>query len=244
MTNWLTALRAGAHQLHLTLTTEQEDRFARFLTLLLERNRQFNLTAITDPLEVAVKHFVDSLTVETIWHPRHDERLIDIGAGAGFPGIPLAIRYPGTEIVLNDSTSKKVEFLREVAEALALPHVRPLWARAEALGRDPRYRGYFHTVTARALAHLGLLCEYALPLLTVGGRLIAMKGPGGAREVEESAPALAQLGGAVDTVHHLTLGDAGERLLIVIRAVRPTPAPFPRDAGAAKKRPLFTVRDA
>ena len=237
MSDWLQVLRAGARDLDITVTAEQEKLFARYLELLLARNAQVNLTAITDPVEVAAKHFADALTVETVWQPRSGARAIDIGTGAGIPGIPLAIMHPQVEFVLNDSTRKKVDFLAEVAAALPLPNVRPLWTRAEELGRHAAHRGKYHFAFARAVAHLGVLIEYALPLLAPGGLLIAMKGPAGEAEIAQSRPALQALCGAVDQVRRLSVAGAGERLLIAIRATSPAPAGYPRDAGVMKKRP-------
>lgn len=242
MGDWRSVLRAGAEVLGLTVSTEQEALFARYLDLLLERNRQVNLTAITDPVEVAAKHFVDALTVETVWQPQPGDRAIDIGTGAGIPGVPLAIRHPEAEFTLNDSTRKKVAFLEEVAAALPLPNIHPLWARAEELGRASAHRGRFTIALARAVAHLGLLIEYALPLLAPGGRLIAMKGPAGEEEITQSRPALQALHGEVAELRRLMVAGAGERLLIVVRAVSPAPAQYPRNAGAMKKRPLFLDR--
>jgi len=238
MPDWLAILRNGAADLGLALNEEQEALFARYLALLLECNARVNLTAITDPHEVAAKHFVDSLAIETVWRPLPGDRAIDIGTGAGLPGIPLAIRHPEVEFTLNDSTRKKVAFLDEVRTALPLPNIYPLWARAEALGRVPDHRGRFTAVFARAVAHLGLLIEYALPLLAVGGVLIAMKGPAGEEEIEQSAPALQALCGKITETRPLTIAGAGERLLIVVRALSPAPSAYPRDAGAMKKRPL------
>lgn len=238
MTDWLLTLREGAAQLGLTLTDEQEDRFARFLTLLLERNAQINLTAITAPNDVAVKHFVDSLSVELLWRPKKNMRVIDIGTGAGFPGIPLAIRYPEVQIVLNDSVRKKVAFLSDAIRALELPNASAEWARAEELAKRG-LRNRFDTAFARAVAHLGALIEYALPLLHNGGTLIAMKGPSGVREIEEARPALEAIGGVVSSTRALTLPDGGERLLIQVTKVHSTPQQFPRDPGQAKKKPLF-----
>ncbi|HEY3379657.1 MAG TPA: 16S rRNA (guanine(527)-N(7))-methyltransferase RsmG [Armatimonadota bacterium] len=232
-------LHNGAQALGLTLTADEETRLARFLELLLERNQHVNLTAITEPREVASKHFLDSLSVETIWHPRPGDRAIDIGTGAGFPGIPLAIRHPEVAFVLNDSVRKKVDFLRDAVTDLRLPNVVPFWERAETLGRNGQYRQQFNVAFARAVAHLGALIEYALPLLKVGGTLIAMKGPSGEREIPECAQVLALIGGEVTGTHHLSLPEAGERLLIAVRKTRVTRQEFPREPGMMKKKPLF-----
>lgn len=239
MNNWQQILREGAAALGLTLSPTEEDLFARYLALLLERNAQFNLTAISEPDDVALKHFVDSLTVETLWQPQPGDRVIDIGTGAGFPGIPMAIRYPGVTVVLNDSIRKKVDFSHEAISVLGLHNASAVWARAETLGRDKAYRGQYNAVFARAVAHLAALCEYALPLLKLHGVLIAMKGPSGAQEVVESQPVLELLGGRVTTVKEFSLGTAGERSLIVITKVAPTPQLFPREPGAARKKPLY-----
>ncbi len=239
MDNWRTAFREGVETLALTVTAEQEDLFARFLALLLDYNQRVNLTGITDPAEVAVKHFVDSLTVHTVWHPHAGDRALDLGTGAGFPGIPLAIMHPDITMVLNDSVRKKVDFLRHAVAALQLAHARPVWARAEELACRPEYREQFNAVFVRAVAHLAVLIEYALPLLKVGGVLICMKGPGGVREVDESQRALGLVGGVVNEVYPLMVPGAGERVLISVRKSRRTPREFPRPAGTAKKTPLF-----
>lgn len=239
MDNWRIAFRAGLEALALTVTAEQEELFARFLTLLLDYNQHVNLTSITDPTEVAVKHFIDSLTVHTVWHPQAGERALDLGTGAGLPGIPLAIMHPDLSMVLNDSVRKKVVFLQQAVAQLQLGNCRVVCARAEELGRQAEYREQCNAVFVRAVAHLAVLVEYALPLLKVGGVLICLKGPGGVREVDESQRALELLGGVVTEVHPLTVAGAGERVLILVQKKRPTPRAYPRLAGTAKKTPLF-----
>jgi len=238
MTAWLSALRDGARQFNITLTSTQEDRFADLLALLLARNQEINLTSITDPVEIARKHFVDSLSVETVWQPGKNERGIDIGTGAGFPGLPVAIRYPQLPLILNDSARKKVDYLRDAVMKLELRTVQPVWARAEELGHRQEYRSQFTVAFVRAVAHLALLIEYALPLLRVGGRLIAMKGPSNEHEIAESAVALEKLGGIIEETRMFELPEIGSRMLIVIRAQRKSPTQFPRDPGVAKKRRL------
>ncbi len=239
METWRTAFREGAAALALSVTAEQEDQFARFLALLLDYNQRVNLTAITEPSAVAVKHFVDSLTALTVWHPHAGDPAFDLGSGAGFPGIPLAIMHPEITVVLNDSVRKKVDFLHHAAATVPLANVSAVWARAEELARQPDYRERFNAVFARAIAHLAVLAEYGLPLLKVGDVLICWKGPGGVREVEEIQSALELLGGRVAGVYPLTIASAGERVLILIRKTRRTPQQFPRPAGIARKKPLF-----
>ncbi|MHB9132343.1 MAG: 16S rRNA (guanine(527)-N(7))-methyltransferase RsmG [Armatimonadota bacterium] len=239
MSDWQTALREGATQLGIKLTAEQEALFARFLDLLLEKNAVMNLTAITDPLEVAMKHFLDSLTAELVWKPRRGDRVVDIGTGAGFPGIPLAIRHPDVSMVLNDTARKKADFLRDTVGTLQLENVHVVWARAEEMGRQEEFRAHFNVAFVRAVAHLGVLVEYTMPLLKVGGMLIAMKGPSSVHEVADSRRVFDELGAALVDVKHLDLPIAGERLLIQVRKVKPTPEKYPRDPGLAKKRPLF-----
>lgn len=243
MCDWLEVLRTGAGEFGLRVSAEEEAAFAQYLSLLLEWNTRCNLTAITDPVEVAAKHFVDSLSVETVWQARPGMRALDLGTGAGLPGIPLAIRHPETLFTLVDSTRKKVTFLDAVAAELPLANVQPLWARVEALGHQPEHRGHYHAVLARAVAHLGLLIEYAMPLLRAGGVLIAMKGPGGLAEIEASRKALQALSSTISVVKSLTVPGAGERLLIVVRAERVSPPQYPREAAAMKKRPLFLDSD-
>ncbi len=237
--DWLLALREGAALFDIALSSVQEVQFAHFMQLLLTRNIQLNLTAITEPREVAIKHFLDSLLVESVWKPTHAERVIDIGTGGGIPGIPLAIRHPECTFLLNDSAQKKVNFLRETTVELGLTNVIPHWGRAESLGRDSDYRAKYHVALVRAVAHLGVLVEYALPLLRIGGRFIAMKGPGGEAEITDSEHALQTIGGAVQEVRRLTLPVAGERLLIVVQKTHHTPTLYPRNGGAMKKKPLF-----
>jgi len=239
MDNWLASFREGVTALALTVTAEQEDRFARFLKLLLDYNQRVNLTSITDPAEVAVKHFVDSLTVESIWQPHAGDRALDIGTGAGLPGIPLAILHPEITMVLNESVRKKVEFLEYAVAQLSLTNAHPVWARAEDLGRQPEYREQFNAVFVRAVAHLAVLVEYGLPLLKMGGVLICMKGPGGMHEIDESQRALNVIGGVITKVSPLTVQGAGERVLIVVRKNHRTSQEFPRPVGTAKKTPLF-----
>lgn len=236
---WREKLRDAVVALELKpLTPGQLADFEQLLALLLKYNKEMNLTTIVDAEEVAFKHILDSLTVELVWRAQEGQHVIDIGTGAGFPGLPLAIRHPELQFAINDATKKKIDYLAEVIRALSLENATELWGRAEELGRG-EWRNKFHVVTARALAHLGTLAEYALPLLKMDGFLVAMKGPGGIEEVRDAAPALTFLGGKVHDIKHIDLPGVGERLLIVVKKVRPTPGGYPRNAGQMKRKPLF-----
>jgi len=220
------------------LTPGQLADFEHLIALVQQWNAEMNLTTIIGADEIARKHILDSLTVELVWRAKEGERVIDIGSGAGFPGLPLAIRHPELQLSINDATKKKTDYLAEVIRELALENASELWGRAEELGRG-EWRNKYHVVTARALAHLGTLAEYALPLLKMDGFLVAMKGPSGVEEVRDAAPALNFLGGRIHDIKHIDLPGVGERLLIVVKKVRPTPGGYPRNAGQMKRKPLF-----
>ncbi len=217
------------------------ERMKRFAALLLEANAVHNLTRITDPRDLVIKHFLDSLSVCHVLTEaeRAGSRFIDLGSGPGFPGIPLAIALPGLTGTSLEATGKKVAFQQSVIEALGLPLVA-VQGRAEVLGRDPAFRERFDWAVARALAALPTLVEYALPFVRPGGAFIAMKGARAHDEIELAGPAIRKLGGQLDRVVDLELPDGeGDRHLIVIRKVVATPPTYPRSGGAARDRPLL-----
>lgn len=204
---------------------------------MLSWNERVNLTRITAPRDIVVRHFLDSLACVTAFdHP--PESLADIGTGAGFPGIPLKIFWPDMRLMLSDSVGKKTAFVSHVVDTLALNDVTVVTARAEALGRDARYRERFEAVAARAVAALDVLCEYTLPLCAVGGRLVAPKGVDGAREAEAAGRAIGKLGGKLSGVLPVTLPGIEPRTLVVVDKLRPTPPDLPRAPGLPGKRPL------
>ncbi len=221
----------------LPLTAQQRDQFQRYLVLLLEWNARFNLTSVTEPAAVVLRHFVDSLLPITVW-PAPPRRLLDIGSGAGFPALPLKIMLPQIDLTLLESIGKKAAFLQHTVDALALPQARVANLRVEDLARLPAERAAYDTVTARAVAELRVLAEYAAPLLTVGGHLLALKGPDPHQEVADAAPALQQLGLELVAVQPLAVACLPPRSLVVVRKQRATPARFPRPAGTARTRPL------
>lgn len=233
------ALNAGAVELGLKLTDGQLKQFEKFYTLLIEVNEKFNLTAITDEREVAIKHFLDSLTCKAAVIPNKSFSAVDIGTGAGFPGLPLKIYRPDIKLTLVESLEKRVNFLKEVVEALGLKETSVIHARAEDFCKDKEHREQYDFAVARAVAGLPVLAEYCLPAVKVGGIFVAMKGPKVAEETKAAKSAVSILGGALETVINLRLPLGGdERNLIIIRKVGPTPANYPRRAGMPQKKPL------
>lgn len=218
---------------------EISERFYTFFQLLCDTNNHTNLTAITTPREAAIKHFADSMTAVMAVTFKPGNRVIDFGTGAGFPGVPLAIMYPQTIFVLNDSTAKKIDFIKSAVAAMNINNIYPLWARTEELGRDRQHRGKYDIATARAVAHLAVLVEYALPVLKKGGALIAMKGADCDEECAQSAKAIELMGGRMTAVKKIELPGGGQRTLITIRKIAETPAAYPRNTGQAKKNPLY-----
>ena len=214
------------------------DKLQRYSALLLEWNQRFNLTAITDDEGIALRHFVDSLTVLTVL-PHKPVRLIDVGTGPGFPGIPLKIARPDLTVTVMDSVAKKVKFCDEVIRQLGLQGIRAEQGRAEEVAHQPAYREQFDTVTARAVAALPTLVEYLLPFAKVGGMCIAMKGSDAEAEAAQAETAIRTLGGRLNRVVSVTLpGLPDKRALIVIDKIAPTPAVYPRQGGMPRSAPL------
>lgn len=233
------ALREGAAIWGLELDSNQLSLFSSFLNCLTRGAARLNLTAIREPREVVFKHFLDSLTGVLVVEPAAGHRVIDIGSGAGFPGLPLKIARPELELTLLEASRKKVAFLRNVVAELGLSDVHVLPARAEEAGRDPAHRGRYDYALARAVAEIRVLVEYSLPLLRPQGLFVAYKGPGAVDELERAGPALATLGGIVRDVLEFKLpGEESRRSLIVIEKTAPTPDRYPRRPGMAAKRPV------
>ena len=235
-------LVAWGEENNLEITGRQADQLDRYAQLLVEWNEKMNLTAITDPEGVLVKHLMDSLTVlRSLPAAGEKVRLIDVGTGAGFPGIPLAVMREELELTLLDSLNKRLVFLEAVCRALGL-EARCVHARAEEAGRQKAHREKYNVATARAVAALPALCEYCLPLVVPGGVFLAMKGPDGEREVQEAASAIKVLGGKLSGIDEWQLppveGEAAERKILRIQKISPTPDRFPRQAAKIAKQPL------
>lgn len=224
------------------LNSEQLEKFKIYTELLLEWNKKINLTAINDPRDIMIKHFLDSLAfVKYIidYYPDTKIRIADLGTGAGFPGIPLSIVLPDVHIVLIDALAKRVNFLNEVIKELELKEIITLHARAEDAGRNKQYREFFDLTVVRAVAELPILLEYASPLLKVGGRLMAAKGIDPEKEFDSADRALNVLNCEQEHVDKYRLADGADyRSMIIIKKVDFTPGRFPRQAGKPKKNPL------
>jgi 16S rRNA (guanine527-N7)-methyltransferase len=228
-------LADDAARFGVTLNADQEAQFALLADALVAWNAHTNLTAITDPEGVHVRHFLDSLTVPV----RPDDRVIDVGTGAGFPGLPLAIAYPTLRVTLLEATGKKIAFLEHVIGRLGLMNVVTLHARAEDAGQLSAHRAAYDLAVARAVARLPVLLEYLLPLVRVGGRCIAMKGVTAHEEAESARRALRTLGGKLIGIETVMLPGIDEpHHLVMVEKTAPTPAIYPRKPGTPSKNPL------
>jgi 16S rRNA (guanine527-N7)-methyltransferase len=235
--------QAAKRIIGIELTPKQLDRFGCYSVELIEWNRRFNLTAITNPDEIAVRHFLDSLTCLLAIQTTRGSRVIDIGTGAGFPGLPLKVVCPSIQLTLVEATRKKVEFCRHVVHSLELDGVQLLHARAEEVGQDSRHRQGYDWALARAVAPLTILVEYLLPLLAIGGHAVAQKGETAPLETTEAQEAIHLLGGRMKRLVPVELpGIVEKRYLVVIEKVAATPSKYPRRAGIPEKRPLVKVK--
>jgi 16S rRNA (guanine527-N7)-methyltransferase len=228
----------------ISMTPEQRPAFDRYATMIRDWNTRVNLTAILDDEGIVWRHFIDSLTILPIIDNEKSRvgnrplSLVDVGTGAGFPGIPVRIMRPDLQVHLLDSLQKRIAFLEAVISDLNLDGVRTIKARAEDAGLDPACRERFDLATARAVAALPVLAEYTLPFVRVGGLMIAMKGQK-QEEIDEARPAVRLLGGRIESIDAFSLaGGEMSRTLVLIRKISPTPARYPRKAGLPERRPL------
>ena len=221
----------------LSFTEEQLEQFTKYYELLVETNKVMNLTAITEPEEVAVKHMIDSLLAYE--EGMAGKALADVGTGAGFPGVPLKIYCPELKVTLIDSLGKRLKFLQQVIDTLGLKYIRCEHLRAEDAGRSKQHREKYDLVTARAVARLSVLAEYCLPLAKKGGQFIALKGSKFAEEIEEGTAAVSILGGKIVSAEPVKLPGLDDgRAIIRISKIKTTTAQYPRKAGTPEKQPL------
>ncbi|MDT8306196.1 MAG: 16S rRNA (guanine(527)-N(7))-methyltransferase RsmG [Anaerolineae bacterium] len=224
---------------HLSLTQQQLDRFRRYRELLQIWNERFNLTAIRTTPEIELRHFLDALTCATVTGNLDGKRLIDVGTGAGFPGLPLKILYPDLQLTLVESTKKKARFLEAVVLELALAGVQILAERAETVGQQPEHREQYDWAVARAVAALPILVEYLLPLCRVGGHALTQKGESAGHETAAARRAIQLLGGGEAQLHPIQLpGRAETHYLVLIPKIAVTPSAYPRSPGRPAKQPL------
>lgn len=232
-------LRAGLMRWELTLTGTQIDALVGYSALLLDANTRMNLTAVTEPADFARRHLLDSLCPPALRSIPEGASVIDVGTGAGLPGVPLAIARPDLRVTLVDARRKKAEFVEKAIAALRITNAAALWGRAEDLARDPRHREAYDVALARALAALPVLSEYLLPFVRTGGAMLAWKGAAAEEELDAARDAISALGGGSPAALPYAISDEFCRLrIIVIDKIRPSPPQYPRPAGKIAKKPL------
>lgn len=231
-----TMLKAQCKEIGVILTEEMAEQFMEYKRLLLSWNEKMNLTAITEEKEVIQKHFVDSLSFAEVFSLAPKARVIDVGTGAGFPGIPMKIAFPNITMTLLDSLNKRITFLEEVVKSLSLSDIFLYHGRAEDMGQTEAFRENFDICVSRAVANLSVLSEYCLPFVCVGGTFLALKGPDVSKELEESMEHIKILGGHVESVKKVHLPDSDiTHSIVIIKKICHTPSKYPRKAGKILK---------
>lgn len=221
------------------LTAQQVDSLIQYEKELVEWNQKFNLTAIRDVESIRTKHFLDSFSCVLAWKASPPDRLIDVGTGAGFPGLPLKILYPNLKLTLVESVGKKAIFCQYIVDTLGLKNVDVIQARAEEIGQDPKHREKYDWAVARAVANLSVLSEYLLPLVKIGEKMLAQKGESGPAEAQSAEKMMGLLGGKLKQLIPVHLpGVVDERYLVVVEKIAATPIKYPRKPGIPAKQPL------
>ena len=230
-------MKEKTQKINIDLSVEQLDKFYIYMDLLIYWNEKINLTAITEPEEIILKHFIDSLTICN--KIENNNKIIDVGTGAGFPGIPLAIVNNTLEITLVDALNKRLIFLEEVIKELKLDNIKLIHARAEEIGQNRDYREKFDISTSRAVANLSTLSEYLLPLVKINGKCLCMKASDAEEEIKEAEKAINVLGGTIEKIDKFNLPDSDiGRTIITIKKEKNTPSKYPRKAGTPSKEPI------
>lgn len=234
---WKQHLKNQMLEQKMELNERQQEQFYTYMKLLQKWNENINLTAIIEPEEVLQKHFVDSLTILP-YIPKNSD-VIDIGSGAGFPGIPIKIAQEGIQLTVLDALNKRLIFLQEVIKILSLANVKTIHERAETAGKNITYREQFDIAVSRAVAPLSILVEYLLPFVKLGGKCICMKGSNIEEEIENSQKAIQILGGEIETIQELVLPNSDiKRNIIIIKKKNETPTKYPRKPGIPTKQPI------
>lgn len=235
----LEKFKNGLQQLHIALSEKQMEQFLQYYELLVEKNKVMNLTAITEFDEVVEKHFLDSVSLTQQMDLHQPLKVLDLGTGAGFPGIPLKIVFPELEITLMDSLNKRVLFLQDVISSLQLQNIEAVHGRAEEAARNKKYRESFDLCVSRAVANISTLSEYCLPFVKIGGSFISYKSSTIEDELKDGKKGIAILGGKVKDVYKFTLSDSKlQRSFVIIEKEKKTPKAYPRKAGTPSKDPL------
>lgn len=230
-------MKESLKELNIELSEKQLNQFYNYMNILIEWNKVMNLTNITEPEGIIQKHFVDSLTV--LKSIKENDSIIDVGTGAGFPGIPIKIAFPETRITLLDSLNKRIKFLEEVINKLELKNIETIHGRAEEVAHNKKYREKYDIAIARAVAPLNVLSEYLLPFVKIGGYAICMKGTKGKEEAEEGKNAIKILGGEITNSREFNLPNTEmARTIIEIEKIKNTEKKYPRKAGTPTKMPL------
>lgn len=231
-------LKEKAEIINVKIDKEQGKKFYKYMNLLINWNEKINLTAIINPYEIIVKHFIDSLTIEK--EIGTNTCIIDIGTGAGFPGIPLKIIRPDISVTLLDSLQKRINFLTEVINLLELENIVAIHGRIEEAGQDNKYREQFDYVTSRAVANLAVLTEYMLPLVKINGKCIAMKGTNIEDEIKNSKKSINIMGGKIERIEKFLLADTdNNRNIVIVKKEKSTPKQYPRKPGIPAKKPIM-----
>ncbi len=231
--------KAALAEKGILLSDRQMEQYQQYFQTLVEWNEKMNLTAITDRDEVYLKHFYDSISAAFYFDFDRELEICDVGAGAGFPSIPLKIAFPGLKVTIVDSLNKRITFLQHLAEVLKLENVRFIHDRAEVFGQNPQHREKYEIVMARAVARLSVLSELCLPLAKLGGKFIAMKGVQAEDELKAGRKALHVLGGKLAEAHSFKLPvEESERSILIIEKEKKTPKQYPRRPGTPNKTPI------
>lgn len=235
----LQILEDGLKHWDLELSELQKSQFVRFYEYLVEKNKVMNLTGITDFEEVLIKHFLDSIACAQVLDIRQIDTVIDVGTGAGFPGIPLKIMFPNLKYDLLDTLKKRIRFLNETIDLLGLDEIHAFHGRAEEFARKKEHRGVYDLCVSRAVSNLATLSEYCLPFVKCGGKFVSYKSGSVQEEIDQASNAIRILGGKIKEIKFFRLPNTDiDRSLIVIEKVKETPAKYPRKAGTPQKEPL------